>query len=81
MEEAAFRAAAQGFAAQGYDLVCGNAVSFGGKDFYTALWQKKAAASVMHHGMTGAFQRACQEASKRAVVFGQQNTRHAGSSP
>lgn len=54
MEEAAFRAAAQGFAAQGYDLVCGNAVSLGGKDFYTALWQKKSAASVMHHGMTGA---------------------------
>ncbi|MFT3777924.1 MAG: papain-like cysteine protease family protein [Ottowia sp.] len=53
LEEAAFRAAAQGYAAQGYDLVCGNAVTLGGKDYYAALWEKKAAASVMHHGMTG----------------------------
>ncbi|MNT02133.1 hypothetical protein D3C72_1366210 [compost metagenome] len=30
----------------------------------------------IHHGVTGAFQRPRQEASKRAVVFGQQNTRH-----
>jgi hypothetical protein len=53
LEEAAFRAAAQGNAAQGYDLVCGNAVTLGGKDYYAALWEKKPVASVMHHGMTG----------------------------
>lgn len=54
LEEAAFRTAAQGYAAQGYDLICGNAVTLGGKDYYAALWEKKAVASVMHHGMTGA---------------------------
>lgn len=53
LEEAAFRAAAQQYAAQGYDLVCGNAVTLGGKDYYAALWEKKPVASVMHHGMTG----------------------------
>ncbi len=53
LEEAAFRAAAQGYAAQGYDLVCGNAVTLGGKDYYAALWEKRSVASVMHHGMTG----------------------------
>ncbi len=53
LEEAAFRAAAQGFAAQGYDLVCGNAVTLGGRDFYAGLWEKRPVASVMHHGMTG----------------------------
>lgn len=54
LEEAAFRSAAQSYAAQGYDLVCGNAVTLGGKDHYAALWEKKAVQSVMHHGMTGA---------------------------
>lgn len=53
LEEAAFRAAAQSYAGQGYDLVCGNAVTLGGKDYYAALWEKKTAASVMHHGMSG----------------------------
>jgi hypothetical protein len=53
LEEADFRAAAQGYAAQGYDLVCGNAATLGGQDRYTALWEKRAAVSVMHHGMTG----------------------------
>jgi hypothetical protein len=52
LEEAAFRSAAQGYAAQGYDLVCGNAVTLAGKDHYAALWEKKPVASVMHHGMT-----------------------------
>jgi len=27
-------------------------VTLGGKDYYAALWEKKAVASVMHHGMT-----------------------------
>lgn len=53
LDEPAFRAAAQGYAAQSYDLVCGNAVTLGGKDYYAALWEKQAVASVMHHGMTG----------------------------
>ncbi|MEJ8854522.1 papain-like cysteine protease family protein [Variovorax robiniae] len=52
LEEAAFRTAAQGYVADGYDLICGNAVTLGGKDYYAALWEKKAVASVMHHGMT-----------------------------
>lgn len=54
LEEAGFRAATQAYAAEGYDLVCGNAVTLGGKDYYAALWEKKPAASVMHHGMTAA---------------------------
>ncbi|WP_296307298.1 papain-like cysteine protease family protein [Pseudomonas sp.] len=52
LEEAAFRAAAQSYGAQGYDLVCGNAATEGGKDYYAALWEKTPATSVMHHGMT-----------------------------
>lgn len=54
MEEAAYRKAAAGFAAEGYDLVCGNAVTLGGKDFYAALWEKTPVSSVTHHGMTAA---------------------------
>jgi hypothetical protein len=53
LEEAAFRTAAQQYAAQGYDLVCGNAVTLGGKDYFAALWEQRPVASVMHHGMTG----------------------------
>lgn len=54
MEEAAYRAAAADFASQGYDLVCGNAVTLGGKDFYAALWEKTPVSSITHHGMTSA---------------------------
>jgi len=52
LEEAAFRQQCQTLAAQGYDLVCGNAVPVNGKDYYAALWEKRPATSVMHHGMT-----------------------------
>jgi hypothetical protein len=53
LEEAAFRAAAQQYASQGHDLVCADAVTVGGKDYYCGLWEKRPVASVMHHGMTG----------------------------
>ena len=52
LEESAYRAAAAGYAAQGYDLVCGGAVTLGGKDYYCGLWEQRPVASIAHHGMT-----------------------------
>ena len=54
LEEAAYRKVAAELAAQGYDLVCADAVTSGGKDRYAALWEKTPASSVTHHGMTHA---------------------------
>lgn len=62
LEEAAFRAQHQAFAAQGYDLICADAATLGGKDYYCGLWEQNPAASVAHHGMTsGAYQLKVEE--------------------
>ncbi len=53
LEEAAYRSAAAAYAAQGYDQVCGGAVTLGGKDYYCGLWELRSVASIAHHGMTG----------------------------
>lgn len=55
--EAAFRQTHDSLAAQGFDLVSGGAALSGGSDFYAGLWEKRAATSRAHHGMTsGAYQ-------------------------
>jgi hypothetical protein len=51
--EAAFRATHSSLAAQGYDLVCGGACLVGNTDVYAGLWEKRAQASIGHHGQTG----------------------------
>jgi hypothetical protein len=50
--EAAFRQTHESLAAQGYDLVSGGAALVGGSDRYAGLWEKRAASSFGHHGMT-----------------------------
>lgn len=56
LSEAQFRATHQSLAAQGYDLVSGGSAlsgfSFFAFDTYAGLWEKRAQASIGHHGMT-----------------------------
>ena len=64
MEETAFRTQCQSLAAQGYDLICADAATMNGKDYYAALWELHPAASIAHHGMTsGAYQLKVEELS------------------
>ena len=68
LEEAAFRAQSQALAAQGYDLICADAATMNGKDFYAALWELNPAASIAHHGMTsGAYQLKVEELLARGL--------------
>lgn len=57
MTEAQFRATHNSLAAQGYDLVSGGSAMlnfiFIKRDVYAGLWEKRSAASIGHHGMTG----------------------------
>jgi len=57
LTESAFRQTHNSLAAQGYDLVSGGAALVGTTDRYAGLWEKRAANSIGHHGMTpGAYQ-------------------------
>ncbi|WP_156256608.1 papain-like cysteine protease family protein [Sandarakinorhabdus oryzae] len=57
MTEAQFRATHNSLAMQGYDLVSGGSAMlnfiFLKQDVYAGLWEKRSAASIGHHGMTG----------------------------
>jgi Bacterial tandem repeat domain 1/Papain-like cysteine protease AvrRpt2 len=57
LTEAQFRATHDSLAAQGYDLVSGGSAmlsfTFVKQDIYAGLWEKRSAASIGHHGMTG----------------------------
>lgn len=52
--EAGFRATHNSLAAQGYDLISGGACLVGSTDVYAGLWEKRAQASIAHHGQTSA---------------------------
>ena len=52
LEESAFRTISSQLAAQGYDLICGNAASIAGKDYYCGLWEQRPETTLCHHGMT-----------------------------
>lgn len=53
LTEAQFRATHNSLAAQGYDLASGGSALQGTVDIYAGLWEKGAAATEAHHGMTG----------------------------
>lgn len=53
LSEAAFRATHNSLSAQGYDLISGGACLVGSADVYAGLWERRAQASIGHHGQTG----------------------------